>query len=369
MANLRNITLFSPICPTGGIATWTLNLLEYIKNIDGQSFCFLDASIYFKKGVNSTFLFYRFISGIFDTIILLLKYFYHILIKRPSVIHICSSASLALFKDIIYLFVASLFRIKVVFHYHFGRIPILYSKKNWEWYLIVFCIKHSKHIIVIDSNTYDVLCKNGFCKMVSYIPNPCSSKVESIARMPIVSKKKNHFLFVGHVIPYKGVFELVSVFSKISEPLTLTLVGLCDSKTEKDLRSIASVKNAGDWLSIVGNREQEYVFKQMQVAEALILPSYTEGFPNVIIEAMACGCPILATSVGAIPEMLEVNIKERSCGICFSPRSEKSLFSVLIDFLTNEDLKNQYAINGKKRVLSSYTLDRVYPLYDRVWNF
>jgi len=51
-----------------------------------------------------------------------------------------------------------------------------------------------------------------------------------------------------------------------------------------------------------------------------ILPSYTEGFPNVILEAMALGKPIIATSVGAIPEILS-----EECGVVMKPRDQRDI--------------------------------------------
>ena len=62
----------------------------------------------------------------------------------------------------------------------------------------------------------------------------------------------------------------------------------------------------------------------LSASDVFVLPSYTEGFPNVIIEAMAMGKPIIATSVGAIPEMLD-----EGCGVVVPPKDADSLQKAL----------------------------------------
>ena len=360
--------LFSSIHPTGGISTWTLNIVNYTKDKSLKDVVFIDASVFFKNGTNSnSFLRRIFISGLLDTSRLVSKFLLSLIKYRPYSVHINTSASLALFKDCFYLFIASFFRIHIIFHYHFGRIPSLLIKKNWECYLLLFCIKHAHHSIVIDPESYNALCNIGLSSKISYIPNPCSSLVESVARLPESKKEGKQYLFVGHVVPQKGVIELVEAFTRFEETVSLLIVGLCSESMKKELIGIAKRKYNGKWLLILGNRDQEFVLSQMKKSEALILPSYTEGFPNVVLEAMACGCPIIATNVGAIPEMLAVGIPNEACGICIPSKSVDEIISA-IKFLRDNNKAIFFARNGKKRILKNYILDIIYPKYEKVWN-
>ena len=59
------------------------------------------------------------------------------------------------------------------------------------------------------------------------------------------------------------------------------------------------------------------VIRHIAKADLLVLPSYTEGAPMVVLEAMACGRAILATSVGAVPEMFDIGGPEE-CGVCIA---------------------------------------------------
>ena len=133
------------------------------------------------------------------------------------------------------------------------------------------------------------------------VPNPLSQELESEIRSmaPAVKRLPRRILFVGHVLPSKGVYELVNACSGIND-IELRVVGRVEDKVKDELQSLASV-SAGKWLNILGEKSQEEVLHEMLSCEIFVLPSYTEGFPNVIIEAMACGAPIIATGVGAIP--------------------------------------------------------------------
>ena len=364
---MKKTVFFSPLHPTGGIASCTKNVLEYVKAHDINNFIFVDASIRFKSAKRASKL-NRIASGIFDTLLLIFKFTIALIKHHPETVHINTSASLALNKDLIYLRIASFFKCKVVFHYHFGRIPYLAKNKDWEWEKLCKCIGKAKYAIVIDPESYKTLCDNGFKEKTGYIPNPCSPKLEKIANLPIRAKRQNSMIYVGHIVPTKGVFELIEALSQIPEDISLIMIRLCDERIKEQLTVIAKAKNDGNWLTIAGNQSRDYVFDKMATADALVLPSYTEGFPNVVLEAMACGCPVIGTTVGAIPDMLSIDNPEKTCGICCKPQSTDDLKNAISKFINCGGHKAIFASNGKKKVLDAYTMEKVFPLYERVWN-
>lgn len=359
---------FSPLRPTGGIATWTFNMLEYIRECHIENVYHVDASIRFKNAEAHS-KYKRLLSSVLDTLILVVCFWKALRKYRPYCVHVTTSASAALYKDRIYLFIASFFKVNVVLHYHFGRIPELAKQRNWEWKKLVSCVRRAKHAIVIDPMSYEVLCKEGFKGKVSYIPNPCSPLVEAIAKQALQKKQQNKFIFVGHVIPTKGVYELVEAFTQLKEDVVLEIIGLCSEEVKMSLLKIASRKANGEWLSVVGNKNRDYVLERMGTAEALILPSYTEGFPNVVLEAMACGCPVIATDVGAIADMLSVASPENACGICLPSHEVADIYNTVERYLKqDEENKRQFAVNGKKKVLETYIMEKVFPQYETIWS-
>ena len=136
----------------------------------------------------------------------------------------------------------------------------------------------------------------------------------------------------------------------IPENLKLRLIGPIDENIKSKLISFSKNKHNGSWLNFDGVKSKSEILKIMQESNALILPSYTEGFPNVVLEAMACGCPILASNVGAIPEMIGYKTEDNS-GICFPAKNVTSIVETIIDYNLNPKQKNKMSINGKKKVI------------------
>ena len=119
-------------------------------------------------------------------------------------------------------------------------------------------------------------------------------------------------------------------------------------------------------LKISGEQNYETVIQEMLSANVFVLPTYTEGFPNVILESMACGCPIIASAVGAIPEMLNIN-GETPAGICIEPKNTEQLKSAIIKILNDDNLATTYGNSAQKRVNEMYSMPSVWKQMTDIW--
>ena len=97
-----------------------------------------------------------------------------------------------------------------------------------------------------------------------------------------------------------------------------------------------------------------------------VLPTYTEGFPNVILESMACACPIVTTNVGAIPEMLDVKHGDY-CGKCISPQEVKPLQEAINYMLNNRIYAETCGTNAQKRVNDCYSMATIWKQMENIW--
>ena len=110
-------------------------------------------------------------------------------------------------------------------------------------------------------------------------------------------------LYCGRIARDKGIFELLVAFAQIAdaEP-DLSLVLLGEGPVRAEAEAIA--RPLGDRVRFLGARPLAEVPIWMAASSLLTLPSYNEGSPNVVREALACGRPVVATSVGGIPELM-----------------------------------------------------------------
>ena len=282
---------------------------------------------------------------------------------KYDVVHIVSSATWGLLKDIVMMRIAHNKGVKSIIHFHFGRIPELSLKRNWEWKMLSYVVKHSDKTIVIDRLSYETLLQNGFAN-VEYIPNPLSTSVnEIIQSIGSVERQSRTLMFAGQCVAAKGLFELVEACNAIPN-IELRIFGAITSEMEQDLKSKWESKST---LSIMDNQPFETVLEEMRKCDVFVLPTHTEGFPNVILESMACGCAIVTTPVGAIPEMLEEE-DGKHYGIMVEPRNVNQLKSAIEKMLSDEEFKAQCRINVQQRVNERYNIESVWHKMVEMWH-
>jgi teichuronic acid biosynthesis glycosyltransferase TuaC len=145
-------------------------------------------------------------------------------------------------------------------------------------------------------------------------------------------------LFVGHVTREKGIYELLAALGKIRENLPHAVLNICGSSTEhKELSIIIAKHNLSHSVRLVGTVDPADMHKWMQASDIFVLPSYTEGMPNAVMEAMACGLPVISTTVGGLPEA----IGDCKGAILIEPKNADQLASAIIKVGTNKGLYEQ----------------------------
>lgn len=364
------VLLISPLPPpVGGIASWTVNLTDYLKNCQKDVELVLINSNIIGKSITSESKFKRITSGVrnFFRIYTLVRK--SIKETKPCVIHLVTSSSLALFKDYIILCLARKENLPIIIHWRFGRIPWLVVSRNWEWKMLSLVIQKSTKSIVIDAKSYETLVTAGYTNIIN-IPNPIAMDVEQKAKAIIrktYHRQQGRVVFVGHIIRNKGVFELVEACTHLPVIKQLMLIGPYEENIKNELLKIAGKKEDGIWLNFAGVLIKDEVLEQMYTSPILAIPSFTEGFPNAILEGMAMGCAVIATDVGAIPEMLDIQ-SNKPCGICVPPHNVEKLKEAILELLQNPSKTEMIGKNGIHRVLNNYSIEKITECYKSVWN-
>lgn len=351
----------------GGIGTWSKLVLDYTKTQDNINLSFLNTAFELKGNILTSKI-TRIVLGSIDSIIIILKSFVKILSFRPNVIHYTSSASYALFKDYIIATFCRYYKVRFIIHYRFGRIPEVFEHGGWEKKWLLKVSKRSHHVIVIDNRSFVVL--NAILgKKVSYIPNPVSKEVlkNAINNNNDTEREIGRVVFAGHVIKAKGVVELTEACTLIPSVKKLVICGPYLPEIKHSLIDISKNRDNGSWIEFKGEIKREEVIEELRKTYIFALPSYTEGFPNAILEAMAMSCAIISTEVGAIPEMLDYKFNNPS-GIAVQVGDIDSLKNAIAKLVNNKSLAIELGKNGNKKLRDEYTLDVIFPKYFNVWN-
>jgi glycosyltransferase involved in cell wall biosynthesis len=95
--------------------------------------------------------------------------------------------------------------------------------------------------------------------------------------------------------------------------------------------------------------------------DVLVLPSYTEGLPRVVLEAQATGTPVIATRVGGVPEV----IRDSETGLLVDPRRPSQLAKALDRLVTDETERTRLGDNGRAAIKDEFSWEALYDRYER----
>lgn len=160
-----------------------------------------------------------------------------------------------------------------------------------------------------------------------------------------IDENELNILYVGKLEEYKGISYLIRAIGEISNKnknIRLTIVGKGKKRIFQELCRKLGVKAI--FLEDIPEKELPIIYSS---ADVFVLPTVTtEGFGIVILEAMACGVPVVATNVGGIPEIVE----DGENGLLVPPKSSTALSNAIIYLLENDEVRNKMKRRGLKKV-------------------
>ena len=155
-------------------------------------------------------------------------------------------------------------------------------------------------------------------------------------------------LFVGLISPVKGVDRLVRAVRLIDDDsLYCVLVG--DGPSRVEMEKLAAKENIQASLHFVGRQSTETIPMWMNAADLLVLPSLSEGRPNVVLEAQACGTAVVATNVGGTPEL----IRHEETGLLVEKDDVPALAEGIARLMHDEELRERLSQEGRLQIQES----------------
>lgn len=177
------------------------------------------------------------------------------------------------------------------------------------------------------------------------------------------------FVFVGRIVRDKGINELVAAFDKLHREhkgIRLVIVGGREDGLDPVSPLTIERINRGDGIEAVGKQSDVRPF--YAGADALVFPSYREGFPNVVIEAGAMGLPSIVTDINGSREIIIAGKN----GVIIPPRDENALYQAMKHFVENPDEVKALSVNARPLVESRYEQGYVrkclYDFYHEILN-
>lgn len=164
-------------------------------------------------------------------------------------------------------------------------------------------------------------------------------------------KKEYDLLFIGRIANQKNVSKLLDAV--VSLPVSLAIVGEGELKSELEKKT-EKLNGRITWMGNVGNYELPVILNKARI---FILPSFYEGHPKTLLEAMSCGLPVIGTNVSGIRGVIKHGYNGWLCDT-----GVKDIRKAIKYLLSNPKLCKTLGKNARQYILDNVSLDRVFKM-------
>jgi len=286
---------------------------------------------------------------------------------RTRIVHIQTCALFSFWRDSLHLLVSRALGCRVILHIHDGSFEgFLRDQPPLRKAILRWVLRMASRVIVLSRMALDSLAplvpQAEWRVVLNGVPIP-----PQVARSPSDAAT---FLFLGNVTQRKGAHDLLAATRLAKERGFGGSVHLAGGATAPGQmqafeRKVAE-EGCGSQVRAVGFLKGQAKDEALDAADAFVLPSYVEGLPMAILEAMAHGLPIIATRVGAIGEA----VSDGQEGFLIDPGEVAALADRMCRLAGDPDLRQRMGEAARRRAEAEFSLDtmvdRIVALYDEV---
>lgn len=273
--------------------------------------------------------------------------------------------------------VRKLTNIKHVATIHSSEVTLL-KKNSLTKKIAIFIVKNSDSLISVSKHRLNELIEilpnkvtQSLLKKINYIPMGVKVR-DTTTVTPHILKDFINIIFVGRLVEVKGCEYLIQGFSyaikncTYKKKLKLNIIGYGDQ--EEQLKQLTSNLKMNEYVIFHGKVKNNEVYRYYNSSDILILPSivdkngYQEGFPVVLLEAIAAGLPIIATNIAGVKEV----INNGENGIIIDEKNPEQIGKAILKLTDDYDLRKKLADNCLKE-RNRYTWEKISEEYNDIF--
>ena len=250
-----------------------------------------------------------------------------------EIVHIHLSSAMSFYRKLVIFLIAKLRKDKVIIHLHGSEFEKFYKSSGKIQSTIISWMFNTSNVVLVLSEKW-----KSFVESIS-----SNNKIIVLYNGAIpeqflpIERNQNtiNILFMGRIGIRKGTFDLLEAYLKVHERFAnVKLILGGDGDIEK-ARSFVIRHHLQNKVEIKGWLSGQDKIDAFRKANIYVLPSYNEGLPGSVLEAMAAGLPVISTPVGGIPEAVIDNVN----GIIVSPGDIESLSKALVKLCNDSSLR------------------------------
>ena len=255
--------------------------------------------------------------------------------RKVQILHLHCAADASFWRKTQLVRLGKFFKRKVILHIHSSRFKDYYaeaSPKKKKWIIETLCYVD---VVIVLSNSW----KEWFVGIG--VPSDKLIVLHNITSYPTlvssakVDDGKIHLLFMGEIGPRKGVFDVIRAIANHKAELSGKVIfRIGGNRNEDVLKKMIADANLQDIVNFEGWVGGTKKVELLNWANLFILPSFNEGLPISILEAMSYKLPIITSAVGGIPEVV-VNDEN---GTIVTPGNEEEIYTAIKKYVDNPQL-------------------------------
>jgi glycosyltransferase involved in cell wall biosynthesis len=293
----------------------------------------------------------------------LATFFSLLIMGRIGLMHVHMSSRASFWRKCLFVLPAFALRVPTIIHLHGSEFAVFYEKEcnSLSKRFVRFVFNSASRIVVLSSAWQEWV--SGMCT------NP---KVEAVYNPVLVpeqpspwsARSNGEVLFLGRLGKRKGSYDLVDAAAQLhasNDQFRLLMGGDGDVK---EISARATSLGMGDNVKLLGwvrglDKEQ-----YLSSARIYVLPSYHEGLPMSVLEAMAAGLPVISTPIGGIPEAVSDGVE----GFLVPPGDIEMLADRLERLLNDDELAKRMGAAARDKVVTTFSADAVLPRVEQIYN-
>ena len=214
----------------------------------------------------------------------------------------------------------------ITIHGNMAKIAALIHAKPLTYYWLAarferWCLRKTDGVVAISSYTAEAVAP--YTKRVWLIPNAVNDEFFRVGRQPDSTKR---LVCIANVSPWKNQTGLIAALDPLRRELDFELrfIGAFSGQDHYSTRFRSMVAER-KWCVCTGPLERDALCRELSAATALVLPSFEDNCPMVVLEAAAAGVPIAAANIGGIPDLVE----DGRSGLLFDPHDATSIIDAV----------------------------------------
>jgi glycosyltransferase involved in cell wall biosynthesis len=278
------------------------------------------------------------------------SFIFRIAWRKIDLLHVHFSVNASIFRKSFFVLIAKIAGVKILLHSHTGELEIFLQKfppliQNY----IKWILNLADGIIILGKKDIEIYGKYNSHSVLRFLRN-------AVDRQRIQSDLEGQqIIIVGSLGQRKGTYDLLKVIPsviRVFPEVSFLLVGDGDVKKIENMLEKSAFRNN---TTVTGWLPHNKVHELYRSSCIFLLPSYYEGMPMAILEAMSMGLPVISTDVNGIPDV----VLDGETGILTQPGKIIDLSEAIIKLLSDPTLRKNMGRKGQQRVESLFSFEAV----------